>query len=657
MMKMSSSMKVIPMFSYIQNINQIEGEPINYTLNNYPIKNPIHIEQNPNITRYNSSALFPANGNTFKANPSAIITNSSIVSPKMASSAIYTNNPQSITVEKEVYNNIPNSQNPLHNSISQSNINPHISNLQPIMEDNNQVKEINLSKIDILDDEKNDLSLLEVKPIEQLNITNTENSILKKNKLNLIKNSNSLIDRYKSPEANSNINNMNQIVKNSYLNYMNYMNSVPNLSNNIDFTNNINNTNIIQNANNNNNELDANINNPLNNKLMHSMSDYSYNHLKNSVFKMGNISNNLNNKQINNGINKFAINNKKENNNNNRLNYNENYYKFNNNYNNNNYNSYNENNLNNRYNINDSYKINSNIIPMPYSINSNVLKDMDPEPNFNLSEFVKLKELGRGTEGTIYLVKWLKNNKEYALKKGKIKTFENLKKKQEEIKMLRDFREKTGNDGIIRIYGDKYLTKQGYYEFYEIMEFAEKDWDQEIYSRGHYKMFYTEEELITIMSQIIHTFALLQKNHITHRDIKPQNIMLVKGNFKITDFGNCRILKREGYCVQRIRGSEMYMSPIMFKGLHSKMPQVKHNSYKSDVFSLGMCFLLAAACSYHPLNIIREIYDMNSIYNIAKYYLGNRYSETVLNILFSMLQVEENMRPDFIQLDSFITQN
>ena len=170
-------------------------------------------------------------------------------------------------------------------------------------------------------------------------------------------------------------------------------------------------------------------------------------------------------------------------------------------------------------------------------------------------------------------------------------------------------------------------------------------------------MFYTEEELITIMSQIIHTFALLQKNHITHRDIKPQNIMLVKGNFKITDFGNCRILKREGYCVQRIRGSEMYMSPIMFKGLHSKMPQVKHNSYKSDVFSLGMCFLLAAACSYHPLNIIREIYDMNSIYNIAKYYLGNRYSETVLNILFSMLQVEENMRPDFIQLDSFITQN
>ena len=221
--------------------------------------------------------------------------------------------------------------------------------------------------------------------------------------------------------------------------------------------------------------------------------------------------------------------------------------------------------------------------------------------------------------------------------------------------MLKEFRNKTGNDGIIRIYGDKYISKEGFYEFYEIMEFAQKDWDQEIYSRGHYKMFYTENELMQIMSQIVNTFALLQQNHITHRDIKPQNIMLVNGNFKITDFGNSRILKREGYCVQRIRGSEMYMSPAMFKGLHAKMPQVKHNSYKSDVFSLGMCFLLAAACSYHPLNLIREIYDMNAIYNIINYYLGNRYSENVLKILFSMLQVEENLRPDFIQLATLFT--
>ena len=153
------------------------------------------------------------------------------------------------------------------------------------------------------------------------------------------------------------------------------------------------------------------------------------------------------------------------------------------------------------------------------------------------------------------------------------------------------------------------------------------------------------------MKQIVETFSYMKKSRITHRDIKPQNIMIVNGRFKICDFGNARILKKEGYVVQRIRGSEMYMSPVLFRGFHAKMPQVKHNTFKSDVFSLGMCFLLAAALSYSPLNTIREIYDMNIIKKAIRYYLGFRYSIKVYNILFSMLQVDENLRPDFIQLE------
>ena len=96
----------------------------------------------------------------------------------------------------------------------------------------------------------------------------------------------------------------------------------------------------------------------------------------------------------------------------------------------------------------------------------------------------------------------------------------------------------------------------------------------------------------------------------------------------------------------------MYMSPIMFKGYHAKVPQVKHHTYKSDVFSLGMCFLLAAALSYNPLNKIREIYDNNVIRKIINQFLGNRYSQKIYKILFSMLQIEENYRPDFIQLET-----
>ena len=301
----------------------------------------------------------------------------------------------------------------------------------------------------------------------------------------------------------------------------------------------------------------------------------------------------------------------------------------------------------------DNNNLNSSFISEVSMDNLNInCGEEEPSSNFKLSDFIVLNELGKGADGTIYTVKWKKNNKKYALKKSKIINVENVKKRQEEIMMLKNFRKNTGSDGVIQIYGDLCINRKGYYDFYEIMELAEMDWEQEIYNRGQIHLYYEEDELMDIMGQIVKTFSLLQKNHITHRDIKPQNIMIVNGKFKICDFGNARILKREGMVVQRIRGSEMYMSPIMFKGYHAKVPQVKHHTFKSDVFSLGMCFLLAAALSYNPLNKIREIYDNNVIRKIINQFLGNRYSQKIYKILFSMLQIEENYRPDFIQLET-----
>ncbi len=219
--------------------------------------------------------------------------------------------------------------------------------------------------------------------------------------------------------------------------------------------------------------------------------------------------------------------------------------------------------------------------------------------------------------------------------------------------MVKDFRDFAGNDGVIKTFGELCIQDQfGAYVFYEIMEFAQIDWDKEIYNRGHMNLFYKENELLYIMKQIIKTLSLLQINHITHRDIKPQNIMIVNGKFKLCDFGNAKKIKKEGYVIQKVRGSEMFMSPILFIGLHSKYLQVKHNTFKSDVFSLGMCFLLAATLSYYSLNTIREIYDMKIISKVIKNSLGNRYSHNVYNILYYMLQVDENLRPDFIQLEA-----
>jgi len=49
------------------------------------------------------------------------------------------------------------------------------------------------------------------------------------------------------------------------------------------------------------------------------------------------------------------------------------------------------------------------------------------------------------------------------------------------------------------------------------------------------------------------------------------------------------------------------MSPALFVGLKKNNLQVSHNSYKSDVFALGLCILEAGLMK--PVNVI---YDENS---------------------------------------------
>ena len=166
--------------------------------------------------------------------------------------------------------------------------------------------------------------------------------------------------------------------------------------------------------------------------------------------------------------------------------------------------------------------------------------------------------------------------------------------------------------------------------------------------------YYTEKELFSITKQLIKTLSLLQKNHITHRDIKLQNILLVNNKYKICDFGESRTLNQKGIIVQPVRGSELYMSPILFYGLNQKLMHVTHNTYKSDIFSLGMCILFAATLDCNSLYEIREMNNMIKIRNVLIKYLGKKYSNDFIEILLCLLEVKEKKRPDFIQMEKII---
>ena len=287
--------------------------------------------------------------------------------------------------------------------------------------------------------------------------------------------------------------------------------------------------------------------------------------------------------------------------------------------------------------------------------NLEINQDIEPNENFIPEDFIMIKQIGEGSFGKIYCSEWKKNGKKYAMKKMILRNKIEIKKNQEQTDLVYDLIKSTKTKGVINIYGAQCIkVTSAEYHFYVLMELANIDWEKEIKKRKENKEYYTEGELFDILKQLTETFSLLQKNHITHRDIKPQNVLIVNGVYKVCDFGEAKVIDGCDVIRQTIKGTELYMSPIIFRALNKKQNQLVHNTYKSDVFSLGMCILLAATLTFQSLYDIRELKDMDKIKNILIKYLIAKFSYDFVHILVKMLEINEDLRPDFIELEKIL---
>ena len=96
------------------------------------------------------------------------------------------------------------------------------------------------------------------------------------------------------------------------------------------------------------------------------------------------------------------------------------------------------------------------------------------------------------------------------------------------------------------------------------------------------------------------------------------------------------------------------MSPLLFNGLRTGQIDIKHNLFKSDVYSLGLCTLYAAMTSNKPLYEIRKYVDMAGIKKYLDKLLKGKYSQKFMNLLISMLEIHEKNRPDFVELEKIM---
>ena len=275
-------------------------------------------------------------------------------------------------------------------------------------------------------------------------------------------------------------------------------------------------------------------------------------------------------------------------------------------------------------------------------------------PQFNLNDYKIKGKLGEGSYGSIYKV-IDSNNNIFAMKKILAYDIEEVEDFITEYEIVSSCHHKH----IMKIYSlCVSILDPTTFTVYILMEIANSDWEKEIKLRLEKKLYYKEEELISIMKQLVSALVFMERDmKIAHRDLKPENILIFNNNlFKVGDFGEAKEIKIPKQ-LNTLRGTELYMSPILYDGLKLDKDDVTHNPYKSDVFSLGFCFMYSAALNFNIMYEVRNVSDMKKMEHILFKYLGNKYSEKFIKCISKMLEFDEAKRIDFLALDTFIKEN
>ena len=205
---------------------------------------------------------------------------------------------------------------------------------------------------------------------------------------------------------------------------------------------------------------------------------------------------------------------------------------------------------------------------------------MEEEEDYIDNKYIKIKTLGEGSFGKVYLVKTKDTNKEFAVK-VLLKENKNFEVKIKIINIISSLKSKY----IINLidYGKGQIPGNGENQ-YVVYEYASKG------TLFDYFLFPNESSLEEKYAKILFKKILkgIQDMHnikICHRDIKLENILLDENfNPKICDFGFVIPVSEERKLKSKC-GTRGYTAPEIFKNVGG------YDGIKADIFSLGITLL------------------------------------------------------------------
>ena len=253
-----------------------------------------------------------------------------------------------------------------------------------------------------------------------------------------------------------------------------------------------------------------------------------------------------------------------------------------------------------------------------------------------MEELKEIQLLGEGAFGKCYLCIDPQDNTKLVVKQIDL-SYMSLNEKKEayhEAKIMSAF----DHPNIIK-FKDVYTTTNGKLNI--VMDYADGgDLAEKI--KAQKGKYFSENMILDIFVQLCLALKHVHDRKILHRDIKAQNVFLMKnGIVKLGDFGIAKVLNKTTDNAKTMVGTPYYLSPEIVDN--------KPYNFKSDVWSLGvlfyeMCTLKppfdASSLHFLVLKIVRGAYPP----------LPPHYSRDLKTLIAQMLAIDPNKRPNIAQI-------
>ena len=192
------------------------------------------------------------------------------------------------------------------------------------------------------------------------------------------------------------------------------------------------------------------------------------------------------------------------------------------------------------------------------------------------SDFEPLRCLGKGTYGTVILVKHVATGRLYAQKQFRKASLTVRKQLVEQTKTERAILESINRHPfVVKLY----YAFQDHEKLYLILEYAQGG---ELFTRMLTERMFSEETASFYMAEMVLALEHLHQTvGVVYRDLKPENCLLdSEGHLLLTDFGLSKVAIDGDYRCRSMTGTLEYMAPEVI--------QEKHYDTAVDWWSFGI---------------------------------------------------------------------